>query len=1605
MGQLRGVAATELAGGEGLAGRYAYVRELGRGASGRVVLVRDLADGGVGRALKVVGPADAARLGWEFETLRRIAHPHVARVHELLRLDARVGGAFRLEAGSTVLVEEHVEGEPSGRVADRLRADPERLVRWVLALGEAVARGLSAVHAAGLVHGDVKPSNVVSTEGGASARLVDLGLARPPGAGGSLSGTPAYLAPEAWHGERTLATDLYALGATLHHLLGGRSPLSETRSASVAELVEQAFASPRDAATLPASVAPPLRRLVASLLDPEPSRRPGTAREVAARVAAIAADLGVGEAAGGGIEDAPTPAERAMAFDVLPLVGRDRELDALVAAVRRGGVVALVGPPGAGRTRLGREAVQTLQRARAAAGETVPTSARSVAGLPYPLPSHDAVLHVEMADCVASDEARAAVRAAEVEGVSLAVILERDEPAAGADATVALGPIDRRVAASLLGAALGGRPPAKLADAAVRASGGLPGRLCRLLAQAVLDDRDPSRAETLDELGARPGGRVAVVPAPARAAAELLAVAGGALHPEAVDPTERAALGSAFALLSGAGLASIDPDGRLSLRRDVARHVRRDLAPARRREIAAKLAGRPLDEAALAYVLAARDERDRAERAFCDAVRGRRAAGDPEGAAQLAEEASWLIESSSLIALERADALRACGRYEAALDALGATEGAEAGWARSEVHRLRGDRSAARLEIERALEGAHDDDARARCLAALGRLALDEGRLDEARERLSSAGGGGRSDGVRARVAEVAALVALYSGRTEEATAQAGTALEAARRAGDVAAEARATALEAMLAQVRGEVRGAVRRYVRAFELADGAGEAHAAASFLVNVGLTRLDAGEPGPAIAALRDGARRLALLGRDQDLARALYNLGLAAVLVGDDDLARSAMRHARGASERCGDAEAEAYATVLEAEMALRAGSLAAARAAAERAEERGSAYGPRVRAVVDARRAMILAALGDRERAEQAVRSAREAAEAARTPAVSAEQRVAEARVALLAGDLDAARAAAAEGRAEAERAGTWEARLRSLLASGDVADAAGEPDEARRRFAEARSLLDAAQNGLSPSARARLRAVPAYQKALSTVPDERGAGTDAGERWRRLAFFARRLTAERRVGRLYEEIADAAVELSGAERGLLILREDDGGLRVRVARGLSGPAEAGGRPDEFSRSIAARAIDGGLAVSTVDAVRDERMDGAASVHALSLRSILAVPLRRRGEVAGALYLEDRLRPGAFGPGDAALVGDLADLASIALDGAELLRAERRNARRLSVLRRRLARTVETQALEIASLRRATTDLSADFPGIVAHSASMRRALDLVARVADSDVPVLVTGESGTGKELVARALHDRSARQSAPFVGENCGAIPEALLESALFGHVRGAFTGADRARVGLFEAADGGTLFLDEIGEMSQAMQTKLLRAVQEGEIRPVGSETVRRVNVRVVAATHRDLEEMVREGRFREDLYWRLAVVVVRIPPLRERPEDVAPLVAHLVAKHAQGREVRLDRRALARLSAHPWPGNVRQLENEVQRALVLASDVVREEDLSPALRGEGDSAPDAMDLKGQIQALERRLIRRALEASGGNQTQAAKLLGVSRYGLQKMMKRLGL
>jgi transcriptional regulator with PAS, ATPase and Fis domain len=436
-----------------------------------------------------------------------------------------------------------------------------------------------------------------------------------------------------------------------------------------------------------------------------------------------------------------------------------------------------------------------------------------------------------------------------------------------------------------------------------------------------------------------------------------------------------------------------------------------------------------------------------------------------------------------------------------------------------------------------------------------------------------------------------------------------------------------------------------------------------------------------------------------------------------------------------------------------------------------------------------------------------------------------------------------------------------------------------------------------------------------------------------------------------------------------------------------------------------------------------DAFYRELGEGAAEARRcchLGLTAV-AVPVVADGQVIGQLVASGFVDPRSSSeppPEPAELARALARLDPHLVDPSEPVRRLPVVAGdRVRVVRAVLRAAAQEVAAEEEDDRRRLRRGGGDGPGlwgIVGASPAMRELFALLRRVVRSDATVLIAGESGTGKELVARALHEHGPRAGRPFVAQSCGAVPDDVLESTLFGHVRGAFSGAIRPSEGLFGAANGGTLFLDEVGEMSPAMQVKLLRVLQDGTYLPVGATNPRRADVRVVAASHRDLREMVQAGTFRQDLFYRLHVLTLRLPPLRERPGDLRLLVEHLLAQ-VEGAPPRVGEAAWRCLERYAWPGNVRELRAEVERWTVAAAGEpeVGPEHLSPSVREAGGYAGAAgaeaaaaaagqASLADAVEALERAIIARGLERTGGNRTQLAKELGISRTTLNERLKR---
>jgi transcriptional regulator with GAF, ATPase, and Fis domain len=508
-------------------------------------------------------------------------------------------------------------------------------------------------------------------------------------------------------------------------------------------------------------------------------------------------------------------------------------------------------------------------------------------------------------------------------------------------------------------------------------------------------------------------------------------------------------------------------------------------------------------------------------------------------------------------------------------------------------------------------------------------------------------------------------------------------------------------------------------------------------------------------------------------------------------------------------------------------------------------------------------------------------------------------------------------------------------------------------------------------------------------------------------RYKRLFSVTKAMASERDLRKVLATAMDAIIEITGAERGFVWLGGPEDG-QVAVARNLD--KEHVKQPTgKVSRSILRRAMESKETVLTDNATEDKNFLGSASIGEMKLRSVLCSPLLLRDSAIGAIYVDHRFREGEFRGEEMALLNEFRDIAAVAIENARLFEENESQRKRLEELNTALSRDWAKQNEEMEAYRERRRalpqreDYKHDYSEILGNSPAIREIFSVLDRVIPTHFPVLIQGESGTGKELIARAIHRNGPRASKAFLSENCGALPEGLLESELFGHVKGSFTGAERTRDGLFQRAHGGTLFLDEIGEMSPGMQTKLLRAVQEGEVRKVGSTQVDRVDVRIISATNRDLKSDVEAGRFREDLFYRMNVVAIRLPPLRERREDIETLLDHFLRKcceEAKTPQKQFSAAALRILTSYSWPGNIRELQNEVKR-LVALSDAVIGPELLQHLKDGGAAGAGGGVQKGSLAGhtlrdLERQAILETLRMTGGNKAETAKRLGISRRAL---------
>jgi transcriptional regulator with GAF, ATPase, and Fis domain len=1531
--------------------RYRVLAPLGAGGLATAFRVWDEA-AEEERALKLVDADAIEPLRHEFGLLAGLGHPRLTRVHDFGRF--RQSGALRGYYTADLLLGETLERftRPSPRKRRRWST-------WRQALVHAL-EGLAFLHDLGIRHGDFKPSNVMVDRAGRGT-LIDLSCAaRLQSPVREIAGTPGFFAPELRPGAMVDGrADLFAVGITLQRLAPG-----DPEAADLA------------------------RRLTLA----DPSERPG---EVADVLAALGVDRGLvtGEGTGRsplllGREDElarfdgwlrafidTTPGPRAIVLRGEEGMGKSRLLAELkwraqtqaeVADAPAGGIRALLRRAGATVANDGQ--LDSVLRACESLGQS-----------PEPR-----VLVVDDVDRLAADDHReltAMLRSLPRDGRLMVMAASRAPLAVEGAAELVLAPMT----IATIGRWADGRIAADRVDALERFTGGNPALLEAAFRGLGAGRWVESALETAPPL--TPDDRLAAKLAPLGDGERVLLARLVARDGLASDVAEDADLGR----LAGRGLVRADVGGyRLA---------------------------RPADRGAIERVLGSERMRQAYRDAAADAdlhvPRGGRRLRALVRSGQLDEAERWLLRMpadsspvasdamAELVTLSQAPEVRlACaerqlhaGRSDRALSAVARLLRLRPGpkW-RVPAQAIAGEaylraeqpQRAAR-QLRRAMEAGGEQAS----LVANSIRALNQnGAYAEARSLGERALQHSPDDGALSSGTGVAAM---YLGDTEQAEIYLRRAAECSD--GEPRESARVHSYLAILAFRAGDLDAAAAAHAEALAAAETHGLHDMLPTLVLNLGTARQQLGHWGEAIALYERGHRYAVALGKTH--ARSILELNLANLYaeVGLADRGATMLQRARASLRLAEMDHLDAHASTIAGEVALAREDRQAAAECFDDARRKHHERGER------------------REEAEALVRlaglvpegawlaQARAAVAAVEADDVAARLDVVEARSALQRGE----RARALECARRATRCG-------QALVVADAEQALAEVlqgDEAEQARARARASWEQVAARLPPATRDAFWRHP-RRRALAPAAAEAEV---ASARWvdaarlRRMIELSTRVSSSLALDDVLESAMDAAIELTGAERGFLLLRDDDA-MRVAIARNLDRQRLQGGELS-FSTSIAERVVRMERPLTTLDAQLDSRFSDNRSVHAMGLKSVACVPVSARGVVLGALYLDNRFEKGRFADDDLGVVVALASHIAMALSNARLHRELEEHNKRLANDKRRVERQSRGQAQQIERLQaRVRTQQEAlerryDYSAIVHRSAAMGEVFDLLDRVIDSDLTLLVEGESGTGKELIARAVHFNSPRRDRRFVSVNCGALSETLLESELFGHRKGAFTGADRDRAGLMVAAHEGTLFLDEVGELSLAMQVKLLRVLQEREVRPVGASEALAIDVRVVCATNRQLREEVAAGRFREDLYYRLGVVEVRLPPLRDRVDDILPIARALLGKHDPPPEIGRD--AARAMLGYGWPGNVRQLENVLARAYVLSDrQLIREADLDLSARPKQPRRPRSRD---EFASDEAERIHATLLANRWNVSRTARALGMPRNTLYRRMDKLGL
>ncbi|WP_437310886.1 sigma 54-interacting transcriptional regulator [Sorangium sp. So ce388] len=1570
--------------------RYEPGEILGQGAQGVVGRVIDREARGRELVAKVFreGAFREDTLLGEFALLARLRVSGVVRAHDLGR-DERTGAPF--------LVEEYVAGDDAaawvqeGPAAER----PARLAR-VLA---GVARTLAALHDAGFVHSDLKPAHVRMRPlggGGVEAVLLDLGAAvsraRVTGPRGAVAFTSAFAAPELLAGGApSPASDLYSLGALAWCSAAGRPPGPWRARRPL-----------RDAAPW---VQPSVAEVIEALLALHPRDRPPEAREVLRQLGVAAAEAGIA------VGTPPAP------------IGRERELEALQQAPSPPGRVRYVtGPSGAGKSHLGRELVtRALLAGRSARYVAFPREAdplllRLIAFFrgaeqapPFVTPPGDGPPLLLLLDDLdqAPAELRAALdayrcRPAAPGGGAIEVVATVRSAPEGA-ACVALGPLSDASFGALC-RALGVDDEASVREAAA-ASGKNPGWLFASLG------RVPLTQDTAIE-------RVRGLSADACATLAAIAIAGGAL-PEALCGPGFGRGGRADARGGGqpgaAGERALGEllAGALIARREAAAGALYTLsAPALARDLAAALATPEVAEEVAAALLADPGAPASAllSAAAAPCTRARRAQLHERAAAQAREAGLRSEEIEALLALgEDADRRTPgllCRLERLTRDAgVGAAHPQVVAWLDEAAQR---DERVLVLALRRRAEKrARDGDATAAKEQALAALA--------AARRL----GGGAAEAFALSTLGLVALMRADWGEAEAWLAEAQAKLPSAgESADDVEEVARLHHNAGVVALYRGQVEDAVRTFEASLAVKRSLGDRAGMRSCLMNLGIALGKAARYDDASRALDEAMQLARSLGQVAGRGWCLSARADIEVRRGDARAAERCIEEAWALAASL-PAAIQADLVIARANVALLDGDGARALAALAALSQGVRASDPLVDAraqVAEAQVYLTRLPAEPRRAARGAIRAARRA-RAATLAEVEAQA-------------LDVLRSAR-QGARRAPAAAT--ARGGARVAQGAPAAAHGAPAAAGGAYA-----------GPGMAAAGGAYAGPGMAAAGGAYagPGMAAASGEDDALWAWLASVATADgAADAAVG-----LARALVQQSGAERALLAVVDEQGrvvaawgadldGLEIaeaarRIAPDLAQLALSQAAPVHYQRDVETPGGRGSRLVLRGGADHAS-LDARARALAASAAAPGAPGPALPGPPRALIVVEHRFRPACF---DAVTEVQAARWASLA--GLFLRLFARPGAPEEPRREVPAPPCLASLAEPAPDLRRADTTVvpaaqpRRSFPDILGQSAALGRALARLDAAIDNDLPVLLAGETGTGKELFARALHDLGPRRSRELVAINCGAVPDALFEAELFGHARASFTGAERARPGLLARAEGGTLFLDELGELPLARQAALLRALESRRYRPVGSDDERPFDVRIVAATNRDLAQAVAERAFRQDLLFRVNAIEIHLPPLRDREGDVPLLLAGYLGR--TGAPIEIAPRALAALDAYAWPGNVRELAHLVQRLAALGVRRVELEHLPREVRASARRTPAAAErpasparprMAGPVpppaagrgnsgearHALaeddEREPIRRALAETGGNISRAAERLGITRHGLKKRMVRLGM